>query len=123
MRSALTQEEVIQISVRWVEWKGHYLSIMPSLKKAIGQYNRYCNNIKIGLTVNPDQRWQFHKLDGWREMVVIYETNSPNYAKEIEKQLINHGWEFHYNKSWNEKSGGGTLQHGHSKYYVYLLLD
>ena len=110
------------MGIRWKEWTGHYHNVLPLLRKALGQYARRYGAIKVGLTVDPEQRWQSQKFDDWNEMVVLYATSSPDYAKEVEKDLIKHGWRSHLDKSWNEITGGGSLQHGYSKYYVYILL-
>lgn len=120
LKNSLLKEA--DLTVRWEEWAGPYKSVLPSLRAAIGQYARNNDEIKIGLTVDPDRRWHAHKTDEWVEMVVLYKTSSPDFAKKVEKDLIEHGWKSHLDKSWNEITGGGSLQHGHSKYYVYVLL-
>lgn len=111
------------MAIRWLEKTGFPNLILPSLRAALGQHARRHDEIKIGLTVNPEARWNAHKQENWKEMVVIYETSSPRFASNIERDLIKHGWDFHYDKSWNEITGGGSLQHGHLRYYVYVLLS
>ncbi len=111
------------MSVRWNQWTGHYSQVAESLRRALGQYMTRNSEFKVGLTVDPDQRWGGHAPDGWREMVVIYETSSARSAAQAERELIEHGWESQIDsESWNLVRGGGGLQQGYDAYYVYVLL-
>lgn len=112
------------MALLWNEYKGHIGILISTLRRALGQYARYYSGYKIGLTVDPEQRWRRHLQDGcWNDMVVIYSTASENYAAEAEFLLIEHGWEADYMpECWNIVRGGGGLRPGHSRYYIYILL-
>jgi hypothetical protein len=92
----------------WNNHTGHLSNLIPSLRRALGQYARYCNEFKIGLTTNPEQRWSRHTRDGWDDMVVVYSTGSEDYAADAETLLIEHGWDADYMpECWNSVRGGG----------------
>lgn len=111
------------MSVRWNQWSGHYSQVGESLRRALSQYTRNNSEFKVGLTVDPEQRWQAHKGHEWREMVVIYETTSRKSAANAERDLIDHGLKEHIDaESFNEVRGGGGVQHGYDAYYIYVLL-
>lgn len=103
-------------------WKGHYSAVIPYLRRALGRYAIHYDAIKIGLTWNPDQRWDKHKRDGWEDMVVIYRTQSEANAVDLEKELIDQSWSKPYfARSENLVGGGGGSRSGHDWYYVYIL--
>ena len=109
--------------VRYKFSTGHLCNVMSALRKALGQYARHNGSIKVGLTVNPEQRWEAHRRDGWREMVVIYETRSSRYVGDAEKKLIGHSFLRHNKRCWNIYNGGGGLREGFPKYYIYVILE
>lgn len=110
------------MGIRWNQWTGHYKEYLPTLRRSVSQYIRNNEEFKIGVTTNPDTRWPHHKAEEWREMVVVYETSSFEYAKKVEIDLIEHGWNSYLDYSWNERNGGGGLQAMYEKYYIYILL-
>lgn len=102
---------------------GHISTMIPSLRRALGQYSRYCKEYKIGLTTNPEQRWRTHRRDGWIDMVLVYSTSSEVYAADAETLLIEHGWQANYMpECWNSIRGGGGKRSGYGRYYIYMLL-
>jgi hypothetical protein len=103
---------------------GHIGNLIPSLRRALGQYTRYCKHFKIGLTTNPEQRWGTYKRDGWDDMIVVYSTSSEKYVADAEKLLIKHGWEADYMaECWNEVPGGGGKHSGYEWYCVYIVVE
>jgi hypothetical protein len=106
---------------RWQERTGHLSNLVPSLRRALGQYARYCTEFKIGLTVDPQSRWRAHVRDGWREMVVVYSTTSEDYVWDAEQLLIEHGLDAYYYAECLNRIGGG-LRRGHRRYYVYIVV-
>lgn len=110
------------MAVIWKPRTGNYLEVLPNLTRALGQYTSLHDHIKVGLTVDPDARWNTHKNDGWTDLIVLYETSSPKYCAAIEAYLIEYGWQKHLDKSWNERSGGAGLKQGYLKYFVYVLV-
>jgi hypothetical protein len=103
---------------------GHISNLIPSLRRALGQYTRYCNHFRIGLTTNPEQRWNAYKRDGWDDMIVVYSTKSEKYAADAEKLLIDHGWETEYiPQCWNSIRGGGGKRPGYGWYCIYIVVE
>lgn len=111
------------MSIRYDYLTGHFDQVCESLRRALGQYARHCDRFKVGLTVDPEQRWTDHAADKWTEMVVVYHTSSSRYAAQMEKELIQHGWNSRVLAwSWNEVRGGGGLRRDYYDYYIYVLL-
>lgn len=112
------------MSLSYLFWKGwpSHINVGPTL----GQYVKGHRHIKIGITCHPERRFKEHQHSGpWDRMVVLYETNSWNHAKEMELKMIAYlnkcGKEF----SLHNKSCGGegnpSTQDG-CVYYSYILL-
>jgi hypothetical protein len=103
---------------------GHIKSLIPSLRRALGQYTRYCRHFKIGLTSNPEQRWNAYKRDGWSDMIVVYSTSSEKYAADAETLLIDHGLKDNYiPQCWNRIRGGSGLASGYGWYCIYIVVE
>ena len=114
------------MAVRWTTARhGHYSQVVGSLRRSLGQYIRHNTDFKVGLTTNPDQRWnRGHRHHGWRELVVLYKTTSENSAREMERALIRHGKRPGVLADcWNNRPGGEGLRRGHHEYYVYVVLE
>jgi hypothetical protein len=102
---------------------GHADDVFILLRQFLGLLVSRGSNFKVGVTIDPGQRWSAHRQHGWREMVVVYHTTSPNYAGSIEDDLILHGWRSHFlARSWNAVRGGGGVVRDASHYYVYVLI-
>ena len=99
---------------------GHPVPILPTLSKLVQRYNRNSALLKVGVTSDPVRRSYHYSATEkqYTEMVVIYETRSVWNAIKVEKQLI----EWHWGILENERAGGGgPLQEGDLRYYVYLV--
>jgi len=100
---------------------GHLHEVKIELNRAIGQYKRYNNDVKIGITGRPPQeRFNEHlRNDHWERMVVIYRSTSIRYVNEIEAYLC----EKHGNSLFNIRGGGGASHMPIGGYnFVYALL-
>jgi hypothetical protein len=99
---------------------GHINEVIESLCRTVGQYKRNNTTVKIGITGrDPQIRFNEHLAEGrWQRMVVIYETNSENYANKIEEWLVDQ----HYEGLKNTRQGGGSSLSFKGKNYVYVLL-
>lgn len=63
--------------------------IIFRLSCSIGQYGRYYERIKIGITEDLERRFNQHKSQaGWERMIVKYKTSSVKHTNEIEKYFI-----------------------------------
>ena len=110
------------MGLRWSARRGHINSLLPTLRRVIGQIKRNCYDYKIGLTVNPQQRWYAHSRDGWDEMLVIYETRSPKSVATAEDILIESNYDDSYfSQCVNRIRGGGGLRQGYDRYYIYVV--
>ena len=107
---------------------GHPSEVVNSLRSTIGAHCRHHNNVKIGITDDPETRLAQHKkVYGWiRQMVVIYKTTSDSYVREIERHLIDHAMKKDYvgeTLIHNQRSGGGGRGSDSETYYVYIIED
>jgi len=100
-------------------WTGSIAVVKESLIRSVGQYTRYFERIKIGITNNPERRLGEHRRSraGWNKMVVKYRTTSVTFINQMERVLIDHHWDY----IQNEARGGGGPD-GKGPYYLYVLL-
>lgn len=107
-----------------VEYSKNYYSgypgdVIPLLKISISLFLRNYKRVKIGITNNPERRWDEHlrqDIESWDRMVVKYTTTSVNYANLIEKYFIEAEPSLH--NRWTGWSNMTDSDH----YYVYILL-
>lgn len=119
------------MSVSYNYCTGHAGSVLGELRRAVGQYARRYEHIKIGITYNPEKRFLEHQKeraredDSWAKMVVIYETSSRDAACRVEKTLVEYVQSRGYKTEiWNGTGGGGgRIPADWVNYYVYILLD
>jgi hypothetical protein len=95
---------------------GHPSAIVSTMRRRISAYTRNCD-FKIGITCNPERRWQAHK-DHWDQMLVVYQSSSIDCVSQLECELIEHNEEF----AENVISGGGGHIGQRGPYYLYILL-
>lgn len=106
---------------------GHLSDVIGVLRNKISSYQRGCVKFKVGITVNPEQRWSgAHKRSRheWDKMVVIYETSSHDYVGRAESSLIEFSSEKYADKCQNLISGGGGINEpgDYGRFYLYILL-
>lgn len=102
----------------------HYKSgwpknIIKRLNISIGLYRRYYTYVKIGITCNPNRRFEEHRKSQkyrWERMVVVYYTASVLNANIVEKWFIENRPDL-----VNEWPGYSNMNEG-SCYYAYILL-
>jgi antirestriction protein ArdC len=107
-----------------VEWdykrKGRITDIKTSLNRALGQYSRYYNKLRIGITIDPDRRWAESEHESWRKMIILYETTSKKYALDSKRYLLSY---LRHSPSWKVPiSSPGAKLPDSSLYYVYALI-
>jgi hypothetical protein len=102
-------------------YEGNPSNIISTLKRSIGQYQRYYKYVKIGITANPQRRCAEHGYRDttycWERMVVVYGTTSIKNANKVEKDFINGN-----KKMTNVWCGESPMTPNARKYYAYLLL-
>lgn len=66
------------------------LEAMEPLKNLLNGYRRSYERIYIGVTADPERRWQKHDANGWKKMVILYEAFTPKIAQKMERDLIDY---------------------------------
>lgn len=88
--------------------------------KRLSAYTRTTNvrRFKIGISNNPDRRFQEAYEGFYDEMVVLYETTSIDYVSELERILVAYNLDY----TDNEVAGGGGGI-GEPPYYLYVVVQ
>jgi predicted GIY-YIG superfamily endonuclease len=73
----------------------------------------------IGKTGDPSGRFNKHKQNKWKKMIILYQSKSKNYVEEVESILVAYTYEFNKNKTGG---GGGPLSSKTQFNYVYALI-
>lgn len=90
-------------------------AIVPYLRRSISQYRRSSSSLKIGITGGPHGRAKRYGSQ-YGEMILLYQTNSGRFVREIEAIMIDEYWEY----CDNSIGGGGGSVSG-PPYYLYLV--
>lgn len=100
------------------EVTGRPQAVVSTVLRKISAYTRESNVrwFKIGITNNPERRFQKHKTN-YDRMVVIYRTISLDSVCELECELIEHNRELADNMI-----GGGGGKAGKPPYYLYVVI-
>ena len=109
------------MEVEYLYYEGQPNNVIPSLNRSIGQYHRYYEYVKIGITSSPERRFREH-LDRerkycWERMVVKYRTRSVRNANAIEDEFINND-----TRMCNIWTGKSNMSPDADYYYTYILL-
>jgi hypothetical protein len=72
---------------------------------------------KIGITCNPESRWDNAYKSDYDEMIVLYQSSSIESVSQVERDLIEHNQ--HLTKNRIAGGGGGI---GTPPFYLYLVL-
>lgn len=108
------------MELEYSHWTGNFGTVKSTLIRSIAQYIKNYNQIKIGITNNPENRKRKYETDGENlvKMVVKYGTSSVNLVNKMEKDLIEHHW----NSITNKVSGGGGPNGATGPYFLYVIL-
>lgn len=100
-------------------WTGHFENILVNFIKSISHYSINHSSIQLGITNNPERRLAEYiaSKQGWKRMVVKYETTSVNFINIIEEKLTNYHWKFTSNIKGNVSEAHKT-----PPYYVYIII-
>ena len=107
------------MQLKYNYWTGHFEDVKATLIRNISQYSINNNEIKIGITNDPERRIKEHQNSnlGWQKMIVKYQTNSVIYINIMEELLINYHWEYLSNIR------GSNEEHKEKPtYYLYILI-
>ena len=100
-------------------YSGTPKNVIPLLRISISLFLRNYKLVKIGITGDPERRWQEHlrqDVESWDRMVIKYRTTSVNFANLIEKFFIDAEPALH--NRWTGWSHMSEAEY----YYVYILL-
>ena len=108
--------------LRWREIGGRPgEGLYDRLHHRIGRYQDGRPPIRIGLTTDPMHRWNEHRREGWKEMLMIYSTSNRDFAVAVREGLVARGWEEHFG-GWNYEPEGERISGDYLRYYLYLLV-
>ena len=99
---------------------GRPKDVLPSIRRRISSFTRHGTvlNFKIGITNNPERRYQQAYVKTYDEMLVLYKSSSINCVSELEYELVNHNWDF----TDNLVAGGGGGIGQTPPYFLYLVI-
>lgn len=103
------------MSVQYSYYTGSVSNVTTNLKRSLSGLIRNGCRFKIGITNNPNVRWNHHKYY-YSEMKVVYQTTSLKNVRLIEAILVDYYWEY----CENIISGGGG-SYGLPPYYLYVV--
>ena len=104
-----------------VTWRrvdsGGFRQVQSNLCMRISALVRSDTPFKIGITSNPDKRASGYRSHDsqYDEMIVLYQTTSERFIRQLEQDLIDYyeGW------SYNVAKGQGRL--GDPDFYLYVV--
>ncbi|MDT7540534.1 MAG: hypothetical protein QOE33_438 [Acidobacteriota bacterium] len=110
----MTEERVIYNYVT-----GRPDEVVSGVLRSISAYTRVdrTRGFKIGITNNPERRFQDAYAHAYHKMAVVYQSSSINNVAELERELIRHNYEL----ADNIISGGGG-NYGDPPYYMYVVM-
>ncbi len=104
--------------VEYDYWTGSPADVINYINRAISQYLRYYEDVKVGITGrDPQNRFDEHqKHSGWTRMVIKYVTSSENFANKVESYFIKTRPEL------ENKWVGRSYLSKEGKNYLYLVM-
>ena len=94
---------------------GHLPSVLGTLRRRLSALKRSGRRFKIGITGYPEVRSDAYGPE-YTEMVVLYQTTSEHYIRELERLLVDE-YRSHID---NETRGGGGDVKG-PPFYLYVV--
>ena len=93
--------------------------VVSDVLRSISAYTRRdrVRGFKIGITSDPERRFQEEYAHAYRNMAVVYQSSSVANVADMERLLIDHNWEL----ADNIISGGGG-NYGDPPYYLYVAM-
>jgi hypothetical protein len=94
--------------------------VAPSLRRRVSAYTRHdrARAFKIGITNHPERRFRQSYAGTYDDMIVIYQSSSRQFIREMERDLIE------YNRVLcNNLIGGGGGRATTGPFYLYIVRE
>lgn len=98
---------------------GRPKSVVSTVLRKISAHTREdrVRYFKIGITNNPERRFQQEYAGSYDKMIVVYKSSSINSVSDLEDQLVEHNKEL----CDNIVAGGGG-NYGDPPYFLYVVI-
>lgn len=98
---------------------GRPQDIVSNVLRVISAYTRKdrVRWFKIGITNNPESRFQHGYAKSYDKMIVLYRSSSLSNVSDLERELIEHNRELADNMI-----GGGGGNYGNPPYFMYVVI-
>jgi hypothetical protein len=106
------------MSVNYSCLTGRPEDVVTNLLQRVSAFTRAYDikNFEIGISNNPDRRWQEAYKFAYDDMIVLYQSSSINSVSKLEYALVDHYTDWCDNVI---AGGGGNI--GTPPYYLYLV--
>jgi hypothetical protein len=109
------------MSVHYAYDTGRPGNILPTILRRISAFTR-CGKVdyfKIGITNNPERRWNESYKGFYDRMLVVYCSKSRKHVSRLEYEVVNHNWNYCDNSI---SGGGGRIAKDSSYFYLYVVI-
>jgi hypothetical protein len=106
------------MSIRYDLITGPPTKVLSELEQLVKSNLRGTSSAKVGLTDNPSGRFAQAYKNEYDQMIVFYQTNSIENAREVERVMIDNNWAV-----LDNEVGGGGGRVGQAPFYVYLVVE
>jgi hypothetical protein len=108
------------MSVHYNCTTGRPAEVISTIRRRVSAFTRSgkVTRFKIGISNNPDRRWNESYKYAYDEMLVVYSSSSINNVSAVEIELVNHNWECCDNMI---AGGGGSIARS-GPYYLYVVV-
>ena len=96
--------------------KGFPKDVIEYLERSLSQYMANHEEVKVGITGNPEQRFAKYRTEGWHRMVVKYMSSSEKFVNFIEDYFIK-------TRPNLKNIWVGTSHLTGDEYYLYFVMD
>ena len=101
--------------------KGWPANLEPRFRRRVSAFVRGCKSYKIGITHDPEDRFNRPDYRVYNRMIVMYQTQSWDSAVDFEKRLI-----AHYKDDYAcdaIRAGGAGRKGKKTPYFLYVVIN